>query len=117
MRPGADEIPGEGGLAELGRFAEPGLLVLVSLAAGARHGYAMMQDIEASCGVKVGPGTLYAVLARLEGRGWIEALPSEDRRKPYRLTASGAAALGETLAGMERLAATGLQRLRLAAGS
>lgn len=115
MRSGGDDVRRDGGLAELGRFAEPGLLVMVSLADGAKHGYAMMQDIEATCGARVGPGTLYAVLARLEGRGWIEALPADDRRKPYRLTASGVAALSGTLAGLERLATTGLRRL--AAGS
>lgn len=101
----------ESGFAELGRFAEPGLLVLVSLAGGEKHGYAMMQDIEATCGARIGPGTLYAVLARLEGRGWIEALPASERRKPYRLTAAGALVLGEQLSGMQDLAAAGLQRL------
>lgn len=101
---------------DLGRFTEPGLLILVSLASGEKHGYAMMQDIEATCGARIGPGTLYAALARLEGRGWIEPLPSEDRRRPYRLTAGGAAALREQLTGMRRLATTGLNRLGLAGG-
>ena len=99
------------GWSELGRFAEPGLLILISLADGDKHGYAMMADIEQSCGVKIGPGTLYGALARLETRGWIESLPAEDRRRPYRLTVSGATILREQLAGMERLAATGLERL------
>jgi len=101
----------ETGFAELGRFAEPGLLILVSLAGGEKHGYAMMQDIEQTCGARIGPGTLYAVLARLEGRGWIESLPASERRKPYRLTAAGALVLREQLSGMTQLAATGLQRL------
>jgi DNA-binding PadR family transcriptional regulator len=87
------------------------LLVLVSLAGGEKHGYAMMADIEETCGVRIGPGTLYAVLARLEGRGWIEALPVSDRRKPYRLTATGAGILREQLSGMQGLATAGLQRL------
>ena len=99
------------GWSELGRFAEPGLLILISLADGDKHGYAMMSDIEATCGVRIGPGTLYGALARLETRGWIVALPVEERRKPYRLTGSGATILREQLAGMERLAATGLGRL------
>ena len=101
----------ESGFAELGRFAEPGLLVLVSLAGSDKHGYAIMSDVEATCGARIGPGTLYAVLARLEGRGWIEALPASERRKPYRLTAAGATVLREQLSGMKDLAATGLQRL------
>jgi DNA-binding PadR family transcriptional regulator len=98
-------------LQELGRFAEPALLILISLADGDKHGYAIMQDVEQTCATRLGPGTLYAALARLEGRGWIESLPSEDRRRPYRLTASGAAALRAQLSGMHRLATTGLERL------
>jgi DNA-binding PadR family transcriptional regulator len=99
------------GFSGLGRFTEPALLILISLADGDKHGYAMMADIEALSGARMGPGTLYGALARLEARGWIESLPSEDRRRPYRLTASGAVALREQLAGIERLATTGLQRL------
>ncbi len=99
------------GWSELGRFAEPGLLILISLADGEKHGYAMMADIEKTCGVRVGPGTLYGALARLETRGWIESLPAIERRRPYRLTPSGGVVLREQLAGMERLAATGMERL------
>lgn len=98
-------------LGGLGRFTEPALLILISLAGGEKHGYAIMQDIEDVSGARVGPGTLYGALARLEARGWIEALPSTDRRRPYRLTATGAAALREHLAGVEQLARAGLQRL------
>ena len=99
------------GFSDLGRLAEPAMLVLISLAAGDKHGYAIMQDVEALCGVRLGPGTLYVVLPRLEGRGWIEALPSDDRRRPYRLTSAGAAALREQLVGLSWLASTGLRRL------
>jgi DNA-binding PadR family transcriptional regulator len=96
---------------DLGPFADPALLILASLAGGPKHGYAMMEDIETIAGVRLGPGTLYGALARLEQRGWIEALPSEDRRRPYRLTAIGSAVLREQLASMARVATTGLQRL------
>jgi DNA-binding PadR family transcriptional regulator len=99
------------GWSELGRFSEPALLILISLADGEKHGYAMMADIEATCGTRIGPGTLYGALARLETRGWIASLPAVERRRPYRLTAAGAGVLREQLAGMERLAATGLERL------
>ena len=58
-----------GGVSDLGRFSDPGLLILTSLADGEKHGYAMMEDIEALCGVRLGPGTLYGALARLERRG------------------------------------------------
>ncbi|MFN8519436.1 MAG: PadR family transcriptional regulator [Chloroflexota bacterium] len=65
----------------------------MSLSAGPRHGYAIMADVEAVSGEPIGPGTLYAVLARLERRGLIEPLEMQDRRRPYRLTGDGAAAL------------------------
>ena len=73
---------------EFGRFAEPALLILVSLSEGPKHGYAIMTDVEAGYGRPMGPGTLYAALARLE-----EQL--------------------QDLAGFARL---GLQRLRGSAG-
>jgi DNA-binding PadR family transcriptional regulator len=65
-------------------------------------------------GVKLGPGTLYGALSRLEGRGLIEALPSEDRRRPYKITAAGATALAEQLAILGRVVDTGMKRLRAA---
>ncbi len=76
-------------LADLGRFSEPALFILLSLADGPKHGYAMTQDIEQVTGQKLGPGTLYGAIARLEARKWIEPLPSDDRRRPYRLTGAG----------------------------
>ncbi|MEO8274203.1 MAG: PadR family transcriptional regulator [Chloroflexota bacterium] len=96
---------------ELGRFAEPSLLILVSLSDGPKHGYAIMTDVEAGTGRPLGPGTLYAALARLEERGLIEAMEPEDRRRPYRLTAIGATALKEQLVSLEALARLGLRRL------
>lgn len=98
---------------DLGSFTEPALLILVSLAAGPKHGYAMMEDIATVADVKVGPGTLYGALARLEQRGYIEPLEADDRRRPYRITAAGSAVLREQLAAMESFANTGLARLRL----
>ncbi len=98
-------------LSDLGRFSDPSLLILASLAGGAKHGYAMIEDIESLAGVRLGPGTLYGALTRLEQRGLIEALPAEDRRRPYRLTQRGAASLHERLAILERFATVGLQRL------
>ncbi len=98
-------------LDDIGRFTEPAVLVLSSLAEGPKHGYAITQDVSAMCGVDLGPGTLYAALARLERRGLIEGLPSEDRRRPYRLTAAGEASLRARLAALEKVARTGLRRL------
>lgn len=99
------------GVADLGRFSDPALFILTSLADGEKHGYAMMEDIEALCGVRLGPGTLYGALTRLERRGLVEPLPSEDRRRPYRLTAAGASALAERLRNLEGLVRAGLGRL------
>jgi DNA-binding PadR family transcriptional regulator len=101
----------ESPIPELGRFAEPALLILVSLSDGPKHGYAIMTDVEAGTGRPMGPGTLYAALARLEERGFIEALPPVDRRRPYRLTAVGANVLGEQLRGLAAFAEDGLRRL------
>lgn len=98
---------------DLGRWAEPGLLVLASLADGAKHGYAITADVATHVGVTLGPGTLYAALARLEERGLIEGLPAEGRRRPYQLTAAGAAELSAQATRMQRLAALSLGRLRL----
>ena len=99
------------GLADLGRYSEPALLILISLAGGPKHGYAMMEDIQTLSGSSPGPGTLYGALARLEHLGLIEPLPAADRRRPYRLTQTGAALLQAELAGLQRIATTGLQRL------
>lgn len=91
--------------------SDPSLLVLVSLAEGPKHGYALTKDIEAFSGISLGPGTLYGCITRLEQRGLIEALPAEDRRNPYRLTAAGAAALREELDRAAATAELGLRRL------
>ena len=97
---------------ELSPFAAPALLVMATLADGPKHGYAMMQEAERMTGQDLGPGTLYAALARLERRGLIEAVPSEDRRRPYRLTALGATSLEAHLSQLERFARGALRRLQ-----
>ena len=96
---------------DLGYFSDPSLLVLSSLADGPKHGYALIKDIIEFSGTRLEPGTLYGALARLERRGWIEALPAEDRRHPYRITAEGLKVLREQLTTMHRIVSTGLQRL------
>jgi DNA-binding PadR family transcriptional regulator len=96
---------------ERGQPPEPGLLILTSLAEGPKHGYAMIEDISRFAGVRLGPATLYGALARLEGRGLIEPLPDDDRRRPYRLTGLGREVLAEQLASIQQLAEAGLRRL------
>jgi DNA-binding PadR family transcriptional regulator len=94
-----------------GRFAEPSLLILVSLSDGPKHGYAIMQDVEAGTGRPMGAGTLYAALVRLEEEGLVEPLAPVDRRRPYRLTAIGASMLAEQLRGLSEFAQRGLRHL------
>ena len=98
-------------MSALGRFEEPAILVLTSLAERPRHGYAIVQDVQAVAGVRLGPGTLYATLSRLEARGLIEGLPADDRRRPYRITSAGRALLRDRLERMEAVARTGLARV------
>lgn len=98
-------------LGGLGRFAEPAVLIMVSLAEGPKHGYAITADIDKVVGVRLGPGTLYGAIARLEERGLIEPLPADDRRRPYRLTSAGALALRNHLDALERMTAVGTRRL------
>jgi DNA-binding PadR family transcriptional regulator len=98
-------------LSTLGRSAGPATLILSSLADGAKHGYALTKDIEAFAGVRLAPGTLYEALTRLENQGLIEALASDDRRRPYRLTAAGAQALEAHLQAQRHVADVGLGRL------
>ena len=98
-------------LNEFGRFAEPALLILVSLADGAKHGYAITEDIARFADVRFGPGSLYGAIARLESRGLIQALDTEDRRNPYELTAVGEKALRARLASMQAVARVGQKRL------
>jgi DNA-binding PadR family transcriptional regulator len=95
----------------LGRTQDPTILVLTSLSGGPKHGYAVIKDIEDMSGVSFGPGTLYGVLARLEEEGLIEPLAAEAHRRPYRITASGAAVLRQRLETNVKVADIGLRRL------
>ena len=94
---------------------DPPLLILTSLAAGPKHGHALAKDLETFAGVALGPGALYGAITRLEEQGLIEALDTDDRRRPYRLTAAGTAALTETVTDMRRIADIGSSRLGLSA--
>jgi DNA-binding PadR family transcriptional regulator len=100
----------------LRRTNDPPVLILTSLAAGPKHGHALSKDIESFAGVRLGPGALYGAITRLEERGLIEPLASDDRRRPYRITAAGTQVLGEAVADMRRIADVGATRLRLALG-
>lgn len=96
---------------ELGRFSDASFLILSSLANGPKHGYAMMEDILAFSGTQLEPGTLYGAITRLEKQGWIEALPMEERRRPYRITFEGVTALRKQVTTMEQVTSVGKRRL------
>lgn len=96
---------------------DPQLLILTSLAEGSKHGHALIKDIERFAGVKLGPGTLYGAIARLERQKLIEPLAPDDRRRPYRLTVAGASTLADTVASLQRITDIGVARLGLAGGA
>jgi len=92
--------------------SDPTILVLASLADGQKHGYAMMEDIQRFAGVRLGPGTLYGAITRLERHGWIRPVASRERRQPYAITASGRRYLEERLTALDQVLRTALRRLK-----
>lgn len=98
-------------MAARARSNDPPTLILISLAGGAKHGHALLKDIEGFAGVRLGPGALYGAITRLEERGLIEALEAEDRRRPYRITAAGSRALADSISKLHDLVKVGQARL------
>jgi DNA-binding PadR family transcriptional regulator len=90
------------------------MLILASLADGDKHGYVMMEDIQRFADVRLGPGTLYGAITWLEERGWIRGIESEDRRRPYTITATGRRVLEEQTSALENLTRTARRRLKQA---
>ena len=90
------------------------ILILTSLADWPKHGYALIKDIEGFAGVKLGAGTLYSALAKLEQAGLVEALPADERRRPYQITAAGREFLYQRLTESARIAEVGLRRIAVA---
>ena len=95
-----------------GPASDPELLILSSLASGAKHGYAIMIDIETFAGVTLGAGTLYTAISRLVDKKLIAPQTIAGRQRPYALTGQGATTLTEQLRDMRRVATLGLRRLR-----
>ncbi len=93
-------------------MSDPTLLVLSSLAEGDKHGYAMMQDIEAFAGIRLGPGTLYGAITRLELEGWIRPTGARTRRQPYTITPQGRNHLQSELSSLQQIVKIGLARMR-----
>ncbi|GAB3360458.1 PadR family transcriptional regulator [Amycolatopsis echigonensis] len=94
------------------------MLVLTALASGPLHGYAVNTEIEKLTGSRLGPGSLYGALARLEARGLIEPVPdradARDRQRIVRITAAGRETLRAELEQMARVAQAGLRALGVA---
>ncbi len=76
-------------LEPLGRFSQPTLIVLAVLIAGDNHGYGIMQELERQAGIRVGAGTLYGTLGKLEQDGFTRQVGSNGRRTVYAVTAKG----------------------------
>src|SRR5450432_793412 len=96
---------------KMGHYSDPPMLVLASLASGPKHGHAMIEDIASMCGTRLGPGTLYGAIARLEQQGWIKPLPPEERRRPYRITTTGLRVFRARLTTLQQFTKAGLRRL------
>src|SRR5215207_2268326 len=81
--------------------------ILLALAEGPLHGYAIMQSVEASSGTAMGPGTIYGTLERLEVSGFVKEVPAArgDRRRTFTLQPAGRAALQDEARRLARLAA------------
>jgi len=98
-------------------MSDPTILVLASLADGEKHGYAIMEDIRRFANVRLGPGTLYGAITRLEQRGWIRPADSDDRRRPYCITGAGREYLEEQLTSLNQVVRTATRRLKQACGN
>ena len=105
----------------------PVLHIMLSLADGAKHGYAIKQDVEARTegGIRLGPGTLYEAIQRLEDGGLIEEhLPrlsepangQEAQRRYYHLTDRGWSTLRHELQQLGHLVDTARANPRLRKG-
>ena len=98
------------------------LEILVALADGEAHGYALMRAVEEHSGgrTRLGPGTLYTALKRLLTAGLIEecgerraAERDPPRRRSYRLSGFGSRVLSAELTRLSVLVRQGRRRLRL----
>ncbi|MBY8882136.1 PadR family transcriptional regulator [Actinacidiphila acidipaludis] len=93
------------------------VLVLTVLADGPLHGYAINTAIEELTGSRLGPGSLYGALSRLEARELIAPTdqPAEpgERHRTMRITDTGRHQLRAELQQMARISAAGLRALGL----
>ncbi len=93
-------------------ISEPVFLILLSLAPGRKHGYAILKDVErlSQATVLLSTSTLYGALRRLEEQGYVERVPAGGEpgpglpRKVYALTPQGWALLHAEARRVQRLA-------------
>jgi DNA-binding PadR family transcriptional regulator len=100
-----------------GPLSEAVLLILMSLAEGPRHGYAILKDVEALSQqrVKMSTGTLYGAIRRMLDDGWIRRFAEENAsrdRQAYELTQSGHQVLAAEITRMKQLTRAAAGRLR-----
>ena len=89
------------------------LQILLTLTAESRHGYGIKLDVESRTegAMKLGSGTLYEAIQRMEKHGWLEVAkapgndPAESRRKYYRLTSDGRTRLQRDLESLQGIIA------------
>lgn len=89
------------------------MLVLTVLADRPLHGYAINTAIEELTGRRLGPGSLYGALSRLESRRLIEAADdtAAERHRTMRITDAGRESLRAELQQMARVSQAGLRAL------
>lgn len=98
-------------------LGEAGFWILTSLAAGRRHGYAILQDTQTTSAgsVTLKVTTLYAALERLEKFGWVavdgEEVVDGRARRYFRLTDPGSERLAREAERLAERAQTARERL------
>lgn len=95
-------------------MSESAFYILLSLSEP-RHGYGIMQHVEAitSGRLRLGAGTLYGSLSRMEKDALIEVVAEEDRRKVYRITAPGVTLLKREISRLEELYTNGTNQMEV----
>ncbi len=83
--------------------------VLLALADGPLHGYGVMRKVEEASGIRMGPGTIYGTLERLEAAGLVRDAGEDGtdprRRRRFGLTSAGKGVLSAEAVRLQRLAA------------
>jgi DNA-binding PadR family transcriptional regulator len=82
--------------------------ILLALADGPLHGYAIMQAVEQSAGteLRMGPGTIYGSIQRMEDAGLVREMTtrSDERRRVFSILPAGRRALEAEAQRLARLA-------------